>query len=133
MPHRVDQHVGMKIRQRRWLVGMTQQELGESVGIKFQQIQKYESGANRVSASRLWQIANTLDVPISFFFEGIVLDNEPVNGAAHEGGLNGSANGHAPDIMNSKETAELIKAYYDITESQRRRLLELAKAMGNAG
>ena len=71
MPHPVDVHVGKRIRHRRWLVGMTQQQLAESVGIKFQQIQKYETGANRVSASRLWDIAESLDVEISFFFEGL--------------------------------------------------------------
>ena len=71
MPHPVDVHVGKRVRHRRWLVGMTQQQLAEHVGIKFQQIQKYETGANRVSASRLWDIADALDVPVSFFFEGI--------------------------------------------------------------
>merc|ERR1712173_401979 len=64
MTHPVDVHVGKRIRHRRWLVGMTQQQLAERVGIKFQQIQKYETGANRVSASRLWDIADALDVPV---------------------------------------------------------------------
>ena len=71
MTHPVDVHVGKRIRHRRWLVGMTQQQLAEQVGIKFQQIQKYETGANRVSASRLWDIADALDVQVSFFFEGL--------------------------------------------------------------
>lgn len=71
MPHRVDIHVGQKLRQRRWLVGMTQQELAAMVGIKFQQIQKYETGANRVSASRLWDIAEALNVTAAHFFEGM--------------------------------------------------------------
>ena len=77
MPHPVDVHVGKRIRHRRWLVGMTQQQLAEAVGIKFQQIQKYETGANRVSASRLWDIAEALDVDISFFFEGLGKGEEP--------------------------------------------------------
>lgn len=68
MAHPVDVNVGKRIRHRRWLVGMTQQQLAEQVGIKFQQIQKYETGANRVSASRLWDISEALDVPVSFFF-----------------------------------------------------------------
>lgn len=68
MTHPVDVHVGKRIRHRRWLVGMTQQQLAEKVGIKFQQIQKYETGANRVSASRLWDIASSLEVQISQFF-----------------------------------------------------------------
>ena len=71
MAHPVDVHVGKRVRHRRWLIGMTQQQLAERVGIKFQQIQKYETGANRVSASRLWDIADALEVPVSFFFEGI--------------------------------------------------------------
>jgi len=71
MKHPVDVHVGKRIRHRRWMVGMTQQQLGDKVGIKFQQIQKYETGMNRVSASRLWDIAAALEVPINFFFEGV--------------------------------------------------------------
>ena len=71
MKHPIDVNVGRRIRQRRWMLGMTQQHLAQSVGIKFQQIQKYESGMNRVSASRLYEIALALDVPISFFFDGI--------------------------------------------------------------
>ena len=70
MKHPVDVHVGKRVRHRRWMVGMTQQQLGDIVGIKFQQIQKYETGMNRISASRLWDIAQALDVSISFFFEG---------------------------------------------------------------
>ena len=70
MAHSVDLHVGRKLRQRRWLMGMTQQQLADRVGIKFQQIQKYETGANRVSASRLWEIARALEVPLERFFSG---------------------------------------------------------------
>ncbi len=71
MKHPVDIHVGQRVRQRRWEVGMTTQQLGDSVGITFQQIQKYETGANRIGASRMWDIAEVLEVPVSFFFEGI--------------------------------------------------------------
>ena len=66
MTHPVDIHVGQRVRQRRWLLGMTQQQLAEQVGIKFQQIQKYETGANRVSSSRLWDISEVMEVPVSF-------------------------------------------------------------------
>ncbi len=69
--HPVDKHVGKRIRHRRWMVGMTQQQLADKVGIKFQQIQKYETGMNRVSASRLWDVADALGVAIPFFFEGL--------------------------------------------------------------
>ena len=85
MAHEVDVHVGKRIRQRRWLVGMTQQKLAESVGIKFQQIQKYETGANRVSASRLWDIADALEVDVAFFFEG--LKDETDAGKGQESGM----------------------------------------------
>ena len=71
MKHPVDLHVGQRVRQRRWLFGMTQQQLAEKVGIKFQQIQKYETGTNRISASRLWDISEAMDVPVTFFFEGL--------------------------------------------------------------
>lgn len=70
MVHAIDAHVGKKIRYQRWKIGMTQSTLAERIGVKFQQIQKYETGANRVSASRLWETAKALGVPITFFFEG---------------------------------------------------------------
>lgn len=71
MKHPVDLHVEQRVRQRRWLLGMTQEQLAEKVGIKFQQIQKYETGANRISSSRLWDISEVMDVPVSFFFDGL--------------------------------------------------------------
>ena len=71
MTHPIDIQVGQRVRQRRWLLGMTQQQLAEQVGIKFQQVQKYETGANRVSSSRFWDILEVMEVPVSFFFEGI--------------------------------------------------------------
>lgn len=120
MTHPVDVHVGKRIRHRRWLVGMTQQQLAEQVGIKFQQIQKYETGANRVSASRLWDIAEALDVPVSFFFEGI---GERVDE---------NATGSFPaDLMGDKEALDLVRSYYAIPENQRRRLFELARVLSN--
>ena len=118
MNHPVDTHVGQRIRQRRWMIGMTQQQLGERVGIKFQQIQKYETGTNRVSASRLWDIAAALDVPVSFFFEGL---DHSVNGA-HAAG----------DVLADKEAQDLVRAYYAIPETQRRRLFDLARVLGDA-
>lgn len=119
MKHPVDAHVGKRIRHRRWMVGMTQQQLAEKVGIKFQQIQKYETGMNRVSASRLWDIAVTLGVPIAFFFEGL----EDSTGEATK------ADG---DILADKEALELVRSYYSIPEAQRRRLFDLARALSDA-
>lgn len=121
MPHPVDVHVGKRIRHRRWLVGMTQQQLAESVGIKFQQIQKYETGANRVSASRLWDIAASLDVDVSFFFEGLEKrsDDKQTEDAA------------PTDLLGDKEALDLIRSYYAIPENQRRRLFDLARVLSD--
>lgn len=118
MKHPVDVYVGKRIRHRRWMNGVTQQQLAESVGIKFQQIQKYETGMNRVSASRLWDIANVLDVPVSFFFEG--LDVQEKSEAATD---------TPADILTDKEALELLRSYYAIPENQRRRLFDLARVL----
>lgn len=121
MAHKVDVHVGQRIRQRRWLTGMTQQRLAELVGIKFQQIQKYETGANRVSASRLWDIADALGVEIAFFFEGIKSTRETIKGIENV----------PVDVMGDKEAMDLIRSYYSIPEDQRRRLFELARVLSD--
>lgn len=103
MTHPVDVHVGKRIRHRRWMVGMTQQQLAEKVGIKFQQIQKYETGMNRVSASRLWDIAEALSVPVAFFFDGIEADADEAVASR--------------DILADKEALELVRSYYAIPET----------------
>lgn len=121
MTHPVDVHVGKRVRHRRWLIGMTQQQLAEQVGIKFQQIQKYETGANRISASRLWDIADALSVPVSFFFEGL----EEAEKAAPE------KHSVPADIMADKEALDLVRSYYAIPENQRRRLFELARVLSD--
>jgi transcriptional regulator with XRE-family HTH domain len=117
LKHPVDIHVGKRIRHRRWMVGTTQQQLAEKVGIKFQQIQKYETGMNRVSASRLWDIAEALEVPVAHFFEGLGDDAkvEP-----------------APDFLADREALELIRSYYTIPENQRRRLFDLARVLSES-
>ncbi|HDR27809.1 helix-turn-helix domain-containing protein, partial [Rhodovulum sp.] len=92
----------------------------EKVGIKFQQIQKYETGMNRVSASRLWDIADALDVAVSFFFEG--LDSKMPEGEGQ---------GMPDDILSDKEALELVRSYYAIPENQRRRLFELARVLSD--
>jgi transcriptional regulator with XRE-family HTH domain len=117
MKHPIDVNVGRRIRQRRWMLGMTQQHLAQSVGIKFQQIQKYESGMNRVSASRLYEIALALDVPIGFFFEGAGGTGDPED---------------EDELMANREALELVRAFYAIPEEQRRRLLDLARVLGSA-
>jgi transcriptional regulator with XRE-family HTH domain len=119
MKHPVDAHVGKRIRHRRWMVGMTQQQLADKVGIKFQQIQKYETGMNRVSASRLWDVADALGVAIAFFFEGLDEAREQVKA-------------NAGDFMADKEALELVRSYYAIPEAQRRRLFDLARVLSDA-
>ena len=101
---------------------MTQQRLAELVGIKFQQIQKYETGANRVSASRLWDIAEALGVTVAFFFEGLESGEDKVKEAVK----------NVPDnLMGDKEAMDLIRSYYSIPEDQRRRLFELARVLSD--
>jgi len=123
MKHPVDVHVGKRIRHRRWMNGTTQQQLAEKVGIKFQQIQKYETGMNRVSASRLWDIGRALGVQVSFFFEGLdsPIDEDMVTGSAMPG-----------DILADREALELLRSYYAIPENQRRRLFDLARVLSEA-
>jgi transcriptional regulator with XRE-family HTH domain len=123
MKHPVDVHVGKRIRHRRWMNGTTQQQLAENVGIKFQQIQKYETGMNRVSASRLWDIAKVLGVPVAFFFEGY--EDEAATPAATTGGM-------PNDILADKEALDLLRSYYAIPENQRRRLFDLARVLSQA-
>lgn len=120
MKHDVDVHVGKRIRHRRWMIGMTQQQLAEKVGIKFQQIQKYETGMNRVSASRLWDIANAVDVPVSFFFDGLAESQAQAK------------NGVEGDILADKEALQLVRAYYALPEAQRRQIYELARVLSDA-
>jgi len=124
MKHHVDVHVGKKIRYRRWMVGMTQQQLAQSVGIKFQQIQKYETGMNRVSASRLWDIADTLEVPVHFFFDGVIDGEIETEIAAVTSGDG--------DILADKEALALVRSYYAIPENQRKKLFDLARVLSEA-
>ncbi|WP_210528031.1 helix-turn-helix domain-containing protein [Rubellimicrobium arenae] len=123
MKHPVDVHVGKRIRHRRWTLGTTQQQLADRVGIKFQQIQKYETGANRVSASRLWDIAAALSVPVSFFFEGMDSQVQPDLAVGPD---------MPNDILSDREALELLRSYYAIPEAQRRRLFDLARVLSDA-
>lgn len=123
MPTSIDLHVGRRLRRRRRLMGMTQQQLADMVGIRFQQIQKYECGANRITASRLFELSAALSIPVQYFYDGL---------AAPTAGAEAPANDHddiGPDILRQKETRELIRAYYRLGERPRRRLLDLAKAL----
>ncbi len=133
MKHHVDVHVGQRIRRRRWMVGMTQQQLGEAVGIKFQQIQKYETGMNRVSASRLYEISKALDVPVAFFFEAV---DEPANEnetmMASDTAKDVNADTPAADLFTDKEALELVRCYFRLPEEPRKRLFELTRSLTKA-
>ena len=126
-PNPVDRHVGSRVRMRRMLVGMSQEKLGEALGITFQQIQKYEKGTNRIGASRLHQIARVLSVPIEFFYEGA-----PQIGGS-EGFAEAPASGYVADFLTTSEGLELIKAFIEIKDPKiRRKLVDLAKALAQA-
>ena len=118
----IDVHLGRRLRRRRRLLGLTQQELAGACGVRFQQIQKYECAANRMSAARLWQLAEVLEVPVSYFYEGLTREQREEWRDRDTGPGPG-------ETMASKETQDLIRAYYQLGERPRRRLLDLAKAM----
>jgi transcriptional regulator with XRE-family HTH domain len=128
-PNPTDIHVGARVRLRRTLLGLSQEKLGDAIGLTFQQVQKYERGANRVGASRLYDLSKVLDVPVSFFFEDMAPAGEPEARA----GLAESAEGYEPDPMLKRETLELVRAYYKIGDPHiRRRLFDLAKALAKS-
>lgn len=118
----IDLHLGRRLRRRRRLLGLTQQQLADQVGIRFQQIQKYECGANRISAARLWQLAEALESPVSYFYDGL-----------DEMAETGGSSGRGGEMYSRKETLDLIQAYYQLDERPRRRLLDLAKSLHEAG
>lgn len=122
----IDKYVGTRLRQRRTLLGVSQEKLGDSLGVTFQQIQKYERGTNRIGAGRLFEISNILDVPVAYFYEG------------YDGAMAGKADGFAEDgqvsfegnPMNRRETLELVRYYYGIKDPKlRKQIFDLAKSM----
>lgn len=130
-PNPVDAHVGSRVRLRRMLLGMSQERLGESMGLTFQQVQKYEKGVNRIGASRLFQISKILDVPVQFFFE-----EAPYSGEA------GSAQGMAEpeseafilEFLNSREGLELNRAFVKIGDAKvRKSVVDLVRALSSSG
>jgi transcriptional regulator with XRE-family HTH domain len=132
-PSPIDVHVGSRIRLRRTLMGMSQERLGEALGLTFQQVQKYERGVNRVGASRLYDLSRVLDVPISFFFDDMPDNNGNGHGPTNIAGFaeRSEFGGHADDPLAKRETLELVRAYYRITDpAVRKRVFELIKSMG---
>jgi transcriptional regulator with XRE-family HTH domain len=133
-PNPIDVHVGSRVRLRRTLLGMSQEKLGEAIGLTFQQVQKYERGANRVGASRLYDLSRVLDVPVSYFFEEITADVASAAEARRGGALEEAPSPtYEADPMMRRETLELVRAYYRIADPQvRRGLFDLTKAIANA-
>jgi transcriptional regulator with XRE-family HTH domain len=134
-PDPIDVYVGQRMRLRRTLMGMSQEKLGEFVGLTFQQIQKYERGINRMGASRLYRLAQALGVSVAYFFEEIPQDIEHPNkpSGMQEGGGQTPLEGQTEqinDLLQRRETMELFRAYYRITDlKQRRKIFELIKSM----
>ena len=126
-PNPIDIHVGNRIRMRRNLLGWSQEKLGDLLGLTFQQVQKYEKGLNRVSASRLWDFSTVLSIPVSFFFEDMdkeVAKQGPRTFSSREVlNLQEEVDSFNDDPMRKKETLELVKAYYKIDNRQAARLL----------
>ncbi len=126
--HPVDVHVGRRVRIRRTLLGLSQEKLGEALDLTFQQVQKYERGANRISASRLYQIGYVLDVPVSYFFEELT---EPQTPQAAGIQLSETTEKFEQDPLIKRETLELVRAYYRIADPKvRKSIFELTKAVG---
>ena len=127
-PNPVDQHVGSRVRLRRMLLGMSQERLGESMGLTFQQVQKYEKGVNRIGASRLFQISKILDVPVQFFFEEaphIGDDGAPVRGLAEP-----DSEAFILEFLNSREGLELNRAFVKIGDAKvRKSVVDLVRAL----
>ena len=126
-PNPIDVQVGSRVRLRRNMLGLSQEKLGESIGLTFQQVQKYERGANRIGASRLHELSRVMDVPVSFFFD----DVDPVRAPAIPGGFSEPpAEAFDSDPLRRRETVELVDAYYAIDDpAVRRRLYELARTL----
>jgi len=125
-PNPIDVHVGSRVRLRRNMQGLSQERLGEMIGLTFQQVQKYERGANRIGASRLYELGQKLDVPIDFFFD----TTDPVRAPAIAGFAESGQETFDSDPLRRRETVELVEAYYQIDNpAVRRRLFDLAKAL----
>jgi transcriptional regulator with XRE-family HTH domain len=131
-PSPIDVHVGARVRLRRTLLGMSQEKLGDALGLTFQQVQKYERGVNRIGASRLFDLSRVLDVPIGFFFDDMpdALGGGGASAARRSYGLAERQEGFDDDTLHRRETLELVRAYYRITEpAVRKRVFELIKSL----
>lgn len=122
MASETDIYVGKRLRRRRRILGLTQSALADQIGVRFQQIQKYECGANRMTSARLYDLSQAMNVSVQYFFDGLDLERGLQTAANDSDDLPG-------DILSQTETLELVRAYYRLSERPRKRLLELAKAL----
>jgi transcriptional regulator with XRE-family HTH domain len=128
-PNPIDKHVGSRVRMRRMMLAMSQEKLGDALGLTFQQVQKYEKGTNRIGASRLQQISQILQVPVEFFFEG-----SPDLQASSEGVAEGPSAAYVSDFLASSEGLSLTKAFTRIKEPKlRRRIVDLVEEIADSG
>ena len=124
-PNPIDTHVGSRVRLRRTMLGLSQEKLGEALGITFQQVQKYEKGSNRIGASRLQRISEVLNVPVSFFFEDAPSSGQPAPGFAEPSGGD-----YVADFLSSSEGLQLNRAFVKISDPKvRRRVVELVRSL----
>ncbi len=131
LPNPIDVHVGSRVRMRRMLIGMSQEKLGDSLGLTFQQVQKYEKGSNRIGASRLFNIARVLGVSIEFFYEGLTGDGE---GGVGFDQAEADQSAFELDMLSSTEGIQLNSAFFSISDPKvRKKVLELVKALGETG
>lgn len=127
--HPVDVHVGKRLRLKRTLLGLSQEYIGNAIGVTFQQIQKYERGVNRMGASRLYDFSRVMSVPVSFFFEGY----EPSSASSYGGMSENETPAFQNEQMPNRETMDMMRAYYRIKSPvMRKRVLELVKSMADA-
>lgn len=132
MAHPIDTHVGKRLRQRRTILGLSQEAVGNAIGVTFQQIQKYERGVNRIGSSRLFEFSKILSVPVAYFFDDMVTvpvasESAPVAGVAEE-----VAAPFEHEKMYSRETLEMMRAYYRISDPKvRKRVFELIKTLAD--
>lgn len=131
-PDPIDVHVGQRLRVRRSLLGLSQEKLAESIGLTFQQIQKYERGMNRISAGRLFQFSKILDVPVSYFYDQLIGAAKTYSSGSYGMADNDQDSFTAGDLMQNKETLDLVRAYYTIENPEiRKDILKFVKSMAN--
>ncbi len=133
-PHPIDVHVGARVQQCRVLLGLTQTDLGDAAGLSYQQVQKYERGANRIGASRLCELSRVLDVPIIYFFEDMPTAVAAIPSAPKRRGKAKKLARYELDPIANRETLGLVRAFYKIEDAEiRRQVYEMIKALGAAG